>query len=76
MAEILIKHCALKMVQMFTLINRNITSLTIVCPELGISKAGQETCVFVHTCSIYKGHSHVPFIGKLQSYLAFILLAG
>lgn len=56
MAEILIKHCAFKMLQMFTLINMNIIRLSIVRPELGISKAGQENSVFVRTCSIYKGH--------------------
>lgn len=54
MAEILIKHYTLKMVQMFALISMNIMSLSIVHPELGISKAGQENCV--HTRSVYKGH--------------------
>lgn len=33
MAEILIKHCTLKIVQMFVLISMNIISLSIVRPE-------------------------------------------
>lgn len=33
MAEILIKHCTLKIVQMFVLISMNIISLSIIRPE-------------------------------------------
>lgn len=69
-AEILIKHYTLKVVQMFTLISMNIISLSIVCQELGIQKQAKKIVCCTSMFSLQRALT-CPFHWKTTKLLGF-----